>query len=45
MIRSEQSVQALTQFVAHKCQVIRSGIPLEVLAEELVKGDIVLLNR
>jgi Ca2+-transporting ATPase len=45
MFRSEQSVQALTQFVAHKCQVIRSGRPLELLAEELVKGDIVALNR
>jgi len=43
--RSEKSVEALTQFVAHKCEVVRDGRVSEVSAEELVIGDIVVLNR
>jgi Ca2+-transporting ATPase len=43
--QSEKSVQALTQFVSHKCHVIRDGQEREVLAEDLVQGDIVLLTR
>ena len=43
--QSEKSVQALTQFVSHKCHVIRDNQEREVLAEDLVVGDIVELTR
>ncbi|RMF91081.1 MAG: calcium-transporting P-type ATPase, PMR1-type [Methanobacteriota archaeon] len=42
--RSEKSVEALKRLAAHKCRVVREGRTLEVLAEELVPGDIVLLS-
>jgi Ca2+-transporting ATPase len=41
--RSEKSVEALKKLTAHKCRVIRGGKVKEILAEELVPGDIVLL--
>ncbi len=42
---SEKSVEALGQFVSHKCSVLRDSEEKEILAEELVRGDIVLLTR
>jgi Ca2+-transporting ATPase len=42
--RSERSVEALKKLITHKSRVMRDGEVIEVLAEELVPGDIVLLN-
>jgi len=41
--KSEQSVEALKELIAHRCVVIRDGQPMDVLASELVTGDIVQL--
>eukprot|EP01119_Soliformovum_irregulare_P019906 TRINITY_DN6393_c0_g1_i1.p1 TRINITY_DN6393_c0_g1~~TRINITY_DN6393_c0_g1_i1.p1 ORF type:complete len:782 (-),score=220.72 TRINITY_DN6393_c0_g1_i1:265-2541(-) len=43
--RSEKSVEALTQFVAQSCEVTRGGQTIQILAENLVRGDLVTLNR
>ncbi len=42
--RSEKSVEALKCLVAHKARVLRDGKAKEVDAEDLVPGDIVLLE-
>ncbi|KAL6074055.1 Calcium-transporting ATPase type 2C member 2 [Balamuthia mandrillaris] len=42
--RSEKSVEALQNLVAHRTHVLRDGQPREVLAESLVPGDLVVLN-
>jgi len=43
--RSEKAVEALHSFVAQSCQVLRDGRVRDIKAEELVTGDIVVLNR
>jgi len=43
--RSEKSLEALTQLVTYRCEVVRDGVAMELLAEELVEGDVVALNR
>jgi len=43
--RSEKSLEALTQFVSHQCEVVREGRVTQIAAEDLVKGDVVLLSR
>ncbi len=42
--RSEKSVEALKKLATHRCRVIRSGGIKEVNADELVPGDIIVLN-
>jgi len=41
--KSEQSVEALKELIAHRCVVIRDGQPADVLASDLVTGDVVQL--
>ena len=41
--KSEQSVAALKELIAHRCVVVRDGQPEDVLAAELVPGDVVQL--
>lgn len=41
--RSEQTLEALNTLVPHRCNVVRSGQMSNMLAEELVPGDIVFL--
>jgi len=41
--RSEQSLEALSTLVPPRCNVIRSGQTTNILAEELVPGDIIRL--
>jgi len=41
--RSEQSLEALNTLVPPKCNVIRDGKVVNILAEDLVPGDIVRL--
>ncbi|KAH3757419.1 calcium-transporting P-type ATPase, PMR1-type [Pelomyxa schiedti] len=41
--KSEKAVQALKEFVAPKCIVVREGNHIEIEAAELVVGDIVIL--
>ena len=43
--KSEQAVAALKEFIAHRCVVRRAGEDHEILASELVPGDIVLLAQ
>ncbi len=42
--KANHSVEALSQIVATKTVVIREGLQKEILAEELVVGDVVLLD-
>jgi Ca2+-transporting ATPase len=42
--RSEKSVEALKCLVAHRCHVLRDGKAQQISAEDLVTGDIVLLE-
>ncbi len=42
--RAEQSLSVLKKMLATNCRVRRDGITMEVRAEELVPGDIVLLD-
>jgi len=42
--RSEQSLEALNNLVPPRCNVIRNGQTVNILAEELVPGDIVRLS-
>ena len=42
--RSEQSLEALTTLVPPRCNVLRSGRVTNILAEDLVPGDIVRLQ-
>ena len=42
--RSEQSLEALSDLVPPRCNVIRSGKTENILAEELVPGDIIRLT-
>ena len=41
--KSEQSVEALKELIAHRCVAIRDGKPEDVLAADLVAGDVVQL--
>jgi len=41
--KSEQSVEKLKELIAHRCVVIRDGQPADILARDLVTGDIVQL--
>ena len=41
--KSEQSVAALKELIAHRCVVLRDGVPEDVLAADLVPGDVVQL--
>lgn len=43
--QSEQSMQALNQHVAQKALVVRDSREEEILAENLVVGDVVILTR
>ena len=43
--RAEKSVEALKELTAKKVQVIREGKKVEDLAENLVPGDVVVLER
>ena len=42
--QSEQSLEALTTLVPPRCNVLRSGRTTNVLAEELVPGDVIRLQ-
>jgi len=42
--RSEKSVAELKRLTKYTCHVIREGVVSEIASEELVPGDIVLLN-
>ncbi len=42
--RSERSVEALKKYASHRTRVVRDGAVVEVLAEALVPGDIVVLS-
>jgi Ca2+-transporting ATPase len=42
--RSEKSVVALKKLATYRCRVVRGGEIKEILAENLVPGDIVILN-
>lgn len=42
--KSEQSLEALNDLVPPRCNVIRSGQTTNILAEELVPGDIIRLS-
>ena len=42
--RSEQSLEALNNLVPPRCNVVRNGQTINILAEELVPGDIVRLS-
>ncbi len=43
--RSDKAVEALRRLMAHKCRVIRSGKEREILATELVAGDLIVLQE
>lgn len=42
--RSEQSLEALSTLVPPRCNVLRNGEVENILAEDLVPGDLVRLN-
>lgn len=42
--KSEESLEALNTLVPPRCNIIRSGQPDNIIAEELVVGDIVRLQ-
>lgn len=42
--KSEKSVEALKSLVAHRCHVVRDGKAQQIDAEDLVTGDVVLLE-
>lgn len=42
--RSEQTLEALNTLVPPRCKVIRSGQAMNILAEDLVPGDIIQLS-
>lgn len=42
--RAEKSVQGLSHYITHRVRVLRGGKPLTIAAEDLVVGDIVLLE-
>lgn len=42
--RSEKSLEALNKLVPHRCRVVRNGQTLDVAAECLVPGDVILLT-
>ncbi len=42
--KAEKSIEALKQLTPQKCKTIRNGITNEINAEELVKGDIIILE-
>src|SRR5690606_37686722 len=43
--RAEKSVEALAKLTAKKVEVLRDGKRQEILAKDLVLGDIVILKR
>jgi P-type Ca2+ transporter type 2C len=43
--RAEKSVEALSKLTAKKVEVLRDGKKKQILAEDLVVGDIVILHR
>ncbi len=43
--RSDKAVEALSRLMAHKCRVIREGKEKEILATELVAGDLIVLQE
>ena len=42
--KSEEALEALNNLVPYRCNTIRNGITKNILAEELVPGDIILLS-
>ncbi|KNC87116.1 hypothetical protein SARC_00739 [Sphaeroforma arctica JP610] len=42
--RSEQSLQQLNRLVPHRCHAIRNGTRQDVLAKELVPGDVIVCS-
>lgn len=43
--RAEQAISELRQFLPQKTRVVRNGIPLELLATQIVPGDLIMLNE
>ena len=43
--RAERAMQALQQFLPQRVQVVRSGKTREILAEELVPGDLLVIGE
>ncbi|MDZ4725878.1 MAG: HAD-IC family P-type ATPase [Leptospira sp.] len=43
--RSDKAVEALRRLMAHRCRVIREGKEKEILATELVAGDLIVLQE
>jgi calcium-translocating P-type ATPase len=43
--KAEQAISALRQLLPQKVQILRDGVIVEILATELVPGDIVLLEE
>jgi len=43
--RAERAMQALQQFLPQRVQVVRSGTTREILAEELVPGDLLVIGE
>ncbi len=44
-MQAERAVEALAQFLPQKVRVLRDGTPQEILAAELVPGDVVLVEE
>ncbi len=44
-MQAERAVEALAQFLPQKVRVLRDGAPTEIVAAELVPGDIVLVEE
>lgn len=42
-LRSEQTLEALSTLIPHRCNVVRNGITSNVSADELVPGDVIKL--
>ncbi len=43
--RAERTAEALKRLLPAKARAIRAGVPVEILAEELVPGDVVTLDE
>jgi calcium-translocating P-type ATPase len=44
-MQAERAVEALAQFLPQKVRVLRDGMPCEILAAELVPGDVVMVEE
>ena len=42
--RSEQALEKLTKLIPPKCRVLRDGQESDVLASDLVSGDVIVLK-